>query len=50
MYDALLADGRNRLRCDYRLMNATRAQDAERAARARNSLHGAGTGDAFGQT
>jgi hypothetical protein len=42
MYDALLADGRNQLRCDHRLMNATRAQDAERAARARNSLHGLG--------
>jgi ADP-ribosylglycohydrolase len=31
-------------------MNATRAQDAERAARARNSLHGLALGDAFGQT
>ena len=31
-------------------MNATRAQDAERAARARNSLHGLTLGDAFGQT
>jgi ADP-ribosylglycohydrolase len=41
---------RERLGWDYRLMNVTEAQGAERADRARDSLHGLALGDAFGET